>query len=41
MNFDNIFNAILTLFILSRRDDWDKQIYWYIDASDDGPEKNA
>lgn len=24
MNFDNILNAILTLFILSRRDDWDK-----------------
>ncbi|CAD8183288.1 unnamed protein product [Paramecium octaurelia] len=41
MNFDNILNSILTLFILSRRDDWDKQIYWYIDASDDGPEKNA
>lgn len=41
MNFDNILTALLTLFVLSKRDDWDRQIYWYIDAGDDGPVKDA
>ena len=48
MNFDNIFNSLMTLFILSTRENWPNYIFDFVDSdkfSADGenlgPEKNS
>lgn len=48
MNFDNIFNSIITLFVLSTVEGWPNYLFYFVDAdkiSDDGenlgPEKNG
>ncbi|CAD8079150.1 unnamed protein product [Paramecium primaurelia] len=40
-NFDNILNGMLTLFILSTLEGWPDIMYWFIDADESGPIKNA
>ncbi|CAD8053314.1 unnamed protein product [Paramecium primaurelia] len=40
MNFDNVFWAMLTLFIVSTQEGWPTQMYWFVDADESGPIKN-
>ena len=40
MNFDNIFNAMLTLFILSTVEGYPNYMYTFVDADETGPYKN-
>jgi len=40
MNFNNIFNAMLSLFVLSTIEGWPTYIYNYIDAGEQGPYRN-
>ena len=40
MNFNNIFNAMLTLFILSTIEGWPNYMYEFIDGNIDKPSKN-
>lgn len=40
-NFDNIFNGMLTLFILSTMEGWPDLMYLFIDADESGPIKDA
>ncbi|CAD8085687.1 unnamed protein product [Paramecium sonneborni] len=37
MNFDNVFQAMLTLFIISTQEGWPTQMYWFVDADESGP----
>ncbi|CAD8085427.1 unnamed protein product [Paramecium sonneborni] len=41
VNFDNILNGMLTLFILSTLEGWPDIMYWFIDADEAGPIKGA
>ncbi|CAK63561.1 unnamed protein product (macronuclear) [Paramecium tetraurelia] len=41
VNFDNILNGMLSLFILSTLEGWPDQMYWFIDADESGPIKGA
>ena len=48
MNFDNIINSLITLFIISTRENWPNYIFYFVDQdkfSPDGenlgPEKNS
>ena len=48
MNFDNIFNAIITLFILSTQEGWPDYLFYFVDADkispdgeNQGPEKDS
>jgi len=48
LNFDNIFNSIITLFILSTQEGWPDYIFNFVDANrfsvdgeNQGPEKDS
>lgn len=41
MNFDNVFNAMLSLFIISTLEGWPTEMYWFIDADESGPIKDS
>ncbi|CAD8189628.1 unnamed protein product [Paramecium octaurelia] len=41
VNFDNILNGMLSLFILSTLEGWPDQMYWFVDADESGPIKGA
>lgn len=41
MNFENIFQGLLTLFIISTLEGWPDQMYWFIDADESGPIMDA
>ena len=41
MNFNNIFIAMLTLFILSTIEGWPNYMYEFIDGYEDGPNKDS
>jgi len=38
MNFDNIFNAIITLFILSTQEGWPDYLFYFVDADKISPD---
>ena len=40
MNFDNIINGMITLFVFSTLENWPEFMYDFMDASDSGPIKN-
>lgn len=38
---DNIFEAMLTLFVLSTLEGWPNYLFYFIDASNEGPVKDS
>ena len=37
---DNIYNAMISLFVVSTMEGWPDTMYFYIDGSEDGPVRN-
>ena len=40
INFDNIINGMISLFVLSTLENWPTYMYQFIDADETGPMKN-
>lgn len=40
LNFDNIANGMITLFVLSTLEGWPDYMYYFIDADENGPLKD-
>ena len=40
INFDNILNSLLSLYVFSTRENWPFYVYTFIDSNEEGPDKD-